>query len=112
MDNPITPISLADGLRDAFLRYYDTAFWLNDESMMTERRALLEQSGALVGQIMLEPVIPYTNTDRLIDVAAKVGDLGTGGPQRRVSCIPERRAQRAALARTSGGGHRPPFPER
>lgn len=73
MNNPITPISLADGLRDAFLRYYDTAFWLNDESMMTERRALLEQPGALLGQIMLEPVIPYATTDRLIDVAAKVG---------------------------------------
>ncbi|WP_285029787.1 DEAD/DEAH box helicase [Mycolicibacterium sp. lyk4-40-TYG-92] len=85
MDSPITPISLADGLRDAFLRYYDTAFWLNDESMMTERRALLEQPGAVIGQIMLEPVIPYTNTDRLIDVAAKVG-------------IPERVARNVASA--------------
>ncbi|WP_396910632.1 DEAD/DEAH box helicase [Mycolicibacterium sp.] len=73
MPNQITPVSLADGLRDAFLRYYDTAFWLNDESIMAERRALLEKPGALVGQIMLEPVIPYANTDRLIDVAAKAG---------------------------------------
>lgn len=85
MDNPITPISLADGLRDAFLRYYDTAFWLNDESMMTERRALLEQPGALVGQIMLESVIPYANTDRLLDVATKVG-------------IPEQLARNVAAA--------------
>ena len=73
MDHQITPIALASDLREAFLRYFDTAFWLNDESVMSERRALLEQPGALVGQIMLEPVIPYANTERLLDVAARVG---------------------------------------
>ncbi len=69
----ITPVSLADALREAYIRYFDTAFWLNDDSVMSERRSLLEQSEALVGQIMIEPVIPYTNTDRLLDVSAKLG---------------------------------------
>nr|WP_239652094.1 DEAD/DEAH box helicase [Mycobacterium sp. UM_NZ2] len=73
MDYQITPVTLAEGLRDAFLRYFDTAFWLNDESVMRERRTLLEQPGALVGQIMLEPVMPYASTERLLDVAARVG---------------------------------------
>ncbi|MEB3982524.1 DEAD/DEAH box helicase [Mycobacterium sp. 663a-19] len=73
MDHQITPATLAAGLRDAFLRYFDTAFWLNDESVMRERRTLLEQPGALVGQIMLEPVIPYASTERLLDVTARVG---------------------------------------
>ncbi|MCV7436529.1 DEAD/DEAH box helicase [Mycobacterium seoulense] len=39
---------------------------------MRERRTLLEQPGALVGQIMLEPVIPHASTERLLDVAARV----------------------------------------
>lgn len=73
MDHQITPVTLAVGLRDAFLRYFDTAFWLNDESVMRERRKLLEQPGALVGEIMLEPVIPYASTERLLDVTARVG---------------------------------------
>lgn len=69
----ITPISLAEGLRDAYLRYFDTAFWLDDESLMAERRSLLEQPGALVGQIMIEPVVPYANTELLVDVAQRSG---------------------------------------
>jgi DEAD/DEAH box helicase domain-containing protein len=73
VDHQITPVTLTVSLRDAFLRYFDTAFWLNDESVMRERRTLLEQPGALVGQIMLEPVIPYASTEQLLDVAARVG---------------------------------------
>lgn len=69
----ITPVTLAAELRDAYLRYFDTAFWLNDESVMSERRSLLEQNQALVGQIMIEPVIPYANTQRLLDVARQSG---------------------------------------
>ncbi|PPJ04100.1 helicase [Nocardia nova] len=69
----ITPVTLADELRDAYLRYFDTAFWLNDESVMSERRALLEQNQALVGQIMIEPVVPYASTQRLLDVASQCG---------------------------------------
>lgn len=73
----ITPATLADELREAYLRYFDTAFWINDEAIMAERRSLLEQSDAIVGQIMIEPVIPYTNTDRLLDVAHRTGISGS-----------------------------------
>ncbi|ORA38208.1 DEAD/DEAH box helicase [Mycobacterium aquaticum] len=69
----ITPISLARGLRDAYIRYFDTAFWLNDESVMRERRALLEQDDALIGKIMVEPVIPYENSELLLDVTTRAG---------------------------------------
>lgn len=69
----ITPISLAHSLRDAYIRYFDTAFWLNDESVMRERRALLEQDEALIGQVMIEPVIPYQSSERLLDVARQAG---------------------------------------
>src|SRR5689334_5148445 len=69
----ITPVTLANALRDAYIRYFDTAFWLNDGSVMRERRALLEQNEALIGQIMIEPVIPYKNSDLLLDVAQRAG---------------------------------------
>ncbi|MDY6869032.1 MAG: DEAD/DEAH box helicase [Actinomycetota bacterium] len=65
----MTPLSLAEGLRDAYLRYFDTAFWLSDESMMAERRSLLEKRGALIGQVMIEPVVPYANTAKLREIA-------------------------------------------
>lgn len=71
--NPTTPVTLANGLRETYLRYFDTAFWLNDESIMAERRELLAQPGALLGEIMIEPVIPYPNTVGLDDVAEKTG---------------------------------------
>jgi DEAD/DEAH box helicase domain-containing protein len=67
----ITPATLAEELREAYLRYFDTAFWINDDDIVAERRSLLEQGDALVGQIMIEPVIPYTNTDRLLDVVQR-----------------------------------------
>lgn len=69
----ITPATLAEELREAYLRYFDTAFWINDEEIMAERRKLLEEGDALVGQIMIEPVIPYTNTEPLLEVARRGG---------------------------------------
>ena len=71
--DPVTPITLAESLRDTYLRYFDTAFWLNDEAVMNERRELLAKPGALVGKLMIEPVVPYANTARLDSVASAVG---------------------------------------
>ncbi|MCH9733107.1 MAG: DEAD/DEAH box helicase [Actinomycetia bacterium] len=68
-----TPLTLAEGLRDAYLRYFDTAFWLSDESLMAERRSLLEQPGALLGRVMIEPVVPYANTAKLTEITEQVG---------------------------------------
>ncbi|MFD6273119.1 DEAD/DEAH box helicase [Nocardia asteroides] len=81
----ITPVTLADELRETYLRYFDTAFWLNDETIMAERRELLSEPGALLGKVMIEPVMPYPNTARLADVATKAG-------------VPESVARRVATA--------------
>ncbi|MDH3048668.1 DEAD/DEAH box helicase [Gordonia sp. 135] len=70
---PITPVTLSDSLRDTYVRYFDTAFWLNNDAVMAERRALLAKPGALVGKVMIEPVIPYPNTARLDDVTSDAG---------------------------------------
>ena len=37
-----SPILVADDLRDAYLRYIDTAYWLRDSRLMAERRRLLD----------------------------------------------------------------------
>ncbi|MFC3687199.1 DEAD/DEAH box helicase [Aquipuribacter hungaricus] len=73
MDQPLTPMGLAQDLRDAYLRYFDTAFWLADESLMRERRDLLEAPGALVGETMIEPVVPYPGTEDFSQALDLVG---------------------------------------
>lgn len=70
---PSNPLSVYDDLRSAYLRYFDTAFWLRDSRLMAERRALLEQPGYLFTDPLLEPVLPYDATVSLTDVCAEVG---------------------------------------
>jgi len=70
---PANPVSAYEELRAAYLRYFDTAFWLRDARLMAERRALLEQPGLLFTDPLLEPVIPYDATIPLSEVCAKVG---------------------------------------
>jgi len=68
-----TPIRLSDELRDAYLRYFDTAYALRDPRLLAERRALLEAPGALVADALLEPVLPYDATVPLLDVTRAAG---------------------------------------
>lgn len=84
----ITPPTLAQGLRDAYLRYFDTAFWLNDETVMAERRRLLERQGALIGKVMIEPVVPYTDTALLSDIAVRAGIPASIGTQIAAALFP------------------------
>lgn len=60
-------------LQEAYLRYFDTAFWLRDDALMEERRALLTRPGAVFTDVQLEPVLPYPSEERLDDVAAGAG---------------------------------------
>ncbi len=53
------PLRLYSRLRDTYLRYLDTAFWLRDPGLLAERRALLEREGRLFTEPLIEPVVPY-----------------------------------------------------
>jgi DEAD/DEAH box helicase domain-containing protein len=66
---PTNPLILRDDLREAYLRYFDTAFWLRDADLLQERRALLETPGALLSECLLEPVLPYDASVELSQVA-------------------------------------------
>jgi DEAD/DEAH box helicase domain-containing protein len=70
---PANPISVHDELRAAYLRYFDTAFWLRDPRLMAERRRLLEQPGLLFTDPLLEPVLPYDATVPLDEVCKQAG---------------------------------------
>lgn len=70
---PTRPTKLARDLRDVFLKYFDTAFWLDNDALMRERRTLLEASGTLIGDVMIEPVMPYPNTHPLAEIAHRAG---------------------------------------
>jgi DEAD/DEAH box helicase domain-containing protein len=66
-------LSLRRDLASAYLRYIDTAYWLRDDQLMAERRAILESSGSLYSECLLEPVLPYSGTDDLLETATTAG---------------------------------------
>lgn len=67
------PVSLNLALTQAYLRYIDTAYWLNDRRLMAERRRLLVDNGLLSTPPYLEPVLTYEATEDLAGVCADAG---------------------------------------
>ena len=70
---PASPLSLQRAIADAYLRYYDTAYWLRDARLQDERRGLLEREGAVLTQPLVEPVIPF---DGVVTIADACSDAG------------------------------------
>jgi len=42
-----SPLSVHNYLTEAYTKYYDSAFWMRDESIMKERAAILKENGVL-----------------------------------------------------------------
>jgi len=70
----LRPTELERELRETYLRYYDTAFWLKDERLRAERRALLAGQDRIFTEPRLEVVVPYENT-KSIDSALKASPI-------------------------------------
>ena len=72
MNDP-TPISVTTGIQDTVMRYIDTAFYLRDQSLRTERRRLLTDDHPLVAPPLLEPVLPYDGVVDAVDACVAAG---------------------------------------
>jgi DEAD/DEAH box helicase domain-containing protein len=57
--NNLTTVSLKQELIEAYLKYFDTQYWLKFPKLMEERRDLLLSNSRLATDIELEPVVPY-----------------------------------------------------
>lgn len=68
------PIEIRDRLLEQYLRYYDTPFAINSESVMRERRKLLESEGEISRDVWLEPIAPYKQYET--DFATACADAG------------------------------------
>lgn len=78
------PITLAEKLREAYIRYYETAYQLEDTQLSEERRKLLLKEGYLMNEVFLEPVMKY---DESVDFLTLVNELR----------LPREHAERAML---------------
>jgi DEAD/DEAH box helicase domain-containing protein len=54
-----TPVDVFDHIKEAYKRYYDSAFWMKYENLMLERLALLDVSGVAAQDLLIEAVLPY-----------------------------------------------------
>ncbi len=68
-----TPLSLEGAVRDAYLRYYDTAYWLRDGRLRDERRELLLRDGVVFTEPLVEPVLPYEPGPSIAEACAAAG---------------------------------------
>ncbi|MDP9302668.1 MAG: DEAD/DEAH box helicase, partial [Actinomycetota bacterium] len=68
-----TPRDVYEAAKEAYLRYYDTAFWLRDPGLRSERKDLLSAAGVVFTDPLLEPVLPYDATVQIGEVCEGAG---------------------------------------
>ena len=71
------PESVYAAIRDAYLRYYDTAFRLRDRDLAAERRPLLDELGTIFTDPIIEPLLPYAASTTIAEVCTEIGLSGT-----------------------------------
>lgn len=64
------PVSIFEGMRNTYLRYLDSPFDLRYDSLVAERRNLLDEDGRLYRSPLIESAPPYASSGN--DVAAAV----------------------------------------
>lgn len=67
------PQRVYEEIREAYLRYIDTAYWLRSDELLKERSHLLANTDVLFTEVLLEPVIPYDATVELSEVIDGLG---------------------------------------
>jgi DEAD/DEAH box helicase domain-containing protein len=68
-----TPSTILSYVKESYHKYYDSAFWMRDETLMKERRALLDGPEVTAQDIILEAVFPYPSTTTIKDACNEAG---------------------------------------
>lgn len=68
-----TPLSLADTLRVACMKFLDSNTWIRNDAIRAERRALLKDGADLIQDVLLEPIVPYVGSRSGMEVCADFG---------------------------------------
>ena len=72
LEKQLDPTVLGEELLEAYLKYYDTQYWLRDEVLLQERRAILSRTGRLLADVILEPVLGYDSTVNYLDLTSQL----------------------------------------
>lgn len=67
------PVRVHEHVREAYRRYYDSAFWLRDAKIMAERRLLLERPGTMTQEPLLEAVPVYPSVRGIGEACKEAG---------------------------------------
>ncbi len=71
--NEKTPLEVFEYIKDTYLRYLDSAFWLNDPGMLAERGALVSAADVLAADPILEVNLPYKTAETIGNVCEGIG---------------------------------------
>ena len=67
------PLRVYEAIKEGYLRYFETAFWVRDSAIRAERAQLLQGDGRYFTEPLIEPVLPYAPRDSIADVAESLG---------------------------------------
>ena len=51
-----TPIDVINYVKDAYLKYYNSAFGLKEEKLLSERTDLIRQNDVLAQEVLIESI--------------------------------------------------------
>lgn len=68
------PIQVAEDLKEALIRFVETEYPLRNQSLSRERAALLNKTGRLMTEPLIEPVLPYPAD---VPLESALGELGS-----------------------------------
>jgi DEAD/DEAH box helicase domain-containing protein len=68
-----TPAKVLEHLKEAYIKYYDSAFWMRDSKLLDERRSLISMPGVATQDLLLELVPPYPANVDIVKTCAEIG---------------------------------------